>query len=271
MQLFQLLATLDPKLRPEDCKVHLAGWTGTSDPLEVYLAGRFEEWQTWQTRQNFERQSVVSLIAMKDPARWLFAGCYDSHGCKWNAKERAFRYSLTRRPQTDELDGRLVVSFRRPGRQSYLLGEKWSTDLRVTEIRPERMRVAEFPGYSWTRLSKQQLDIVVEQHIDSWAAALGSVSGIYLITDCATGKLYVGSAAAGEGIWSRWVHYSRTGHGGNRELKDLLRAKGAAYAGNFQFAVLEIADTHASKGDILERESFWKEVLRSREFGYNAN
>ncbi len=86
-----------------------------------------------------------------------------------------------------------------------------------------------------------------------------------------TGKLYVGSATGGEGIWSRWCAYSTTGHGGNCELADLLREKGDTYAENFHFGVLEIADTHASTDDILRRESYWKDLLRTRvPHGYNA-
>ena len=129
----------------------------------------------------------------------------------------------------------------------------------------------EFPGYSWVMLTKQRLDVVVEQQVASWKAALANVAGVYVIADRASGKLYVGSATGDEGIWSRWCAYSQTGHGGNRELRRLLRDKGIAYAENFQFGVLEIADTHASDDDVLQRESRWKELLLTRDHGYNAN
>jgi len=272
MQLFQLLASLDSELTPERCKLHLAGWNGSEDPLDVYLAGGFDDWQSWQNKKNFERDFVVSLIDLSGSNRWLFAGVHDSDGSAWNPRNRCYRYDLHRRSQTDELDGRLVVSFKRPGRQSYLLGDRWADALEVAEILPEKRHVEDFPGYSWAMLSKQRLDIVVRQPVESWRAALGAVSGVYVITDRATGKLYVGSATAGEGIWSRWCAYSTTGHGGNRELRQLLEAEGDEYADNFQFGVLEIADTHASQQDILERESHWKDLLQSRvPHGYNAN
>ena len=38
---------------------------------------------------------------------------------------------------------------------------------------------------------------------------------------------------------------------------------------NFQYSILEIADTHASDDDILDRESYWMKVLKTREFGLN--
>src|SRR4029077_10758394 len=121
-------------------------------------------------------------------------------------------------------------------------------------------------------LTKQHLGIVVTQEIESWRSALANVAGIYVIGDRSTGKLYVGSATGGEGIWSRWCAYSATGHGGNSELKDLLKREGDAYAENFQFGVLEIVDTHASTDDVLRRESHWKNLLLTRvPHGYNAN
>ncbi|WP_241909662.1 hypothetical protein [Vibrio splendidus] len=90
----------------------------------------------------------------------------------------------------NELAGRLIVSFKRSGRASYLLAE----NMFVSEILPKRMVVEEFKGYSNTSLSKAKLDLIINQNLDSWRSALSAVSGIYLITDTATGKLYVGSA-----------------------------------------------------------------------------
>ena len=39
-------------------------WLGTGD---------FDEWQTWQTRRNFEREFVLSLIQLPERNKWLFA------------------------------------------------------------------------------------------------------------------------------------------------------------------------------------------------------
>ena len=272
MQLFQILQLLDAQVVPEQCKLHLAGWNGEEDPFDVYLAGRFDEWQSWQSRMNFERPFVVSLIALSRDNSWLFAGVHNSEGCEWLEEYNMHRYRLSRRTGPNELDGCLIVHFERPGRQSYLLGENWNQAMEVAEVRPERLRVAEFPGYSATMLTKRRLDIVVKESIASWRSALSNVAGIYVIADRRTGKLYIGSATAGEGIWSRWCAYSATGHGENRELKDLLQREGESYAENFQFGVLEIAGTHASTDDVLRRESHWKELLLTRvPHGYNAN
>jgi hypothetical protein len=272
MQLFQILQLLDAQVVPQQCKVHLAVWNGQENPLDVYLAGQFDDWQSWQNGRNFERPLVVSLIALQRDNNWLFAGVHNSEGCEWLEERNMYRYRLSRCPGPNELDGRLIVRFERPGRQSYLRGENWSQAIEVAEIRPEKIRVAEFPGYSSTMLTKQHLDIVVRQAVESWRSALANVAGVYVIADRCTGKLYVGSATGGEGIWSRWCAYSETGHGDNAELIDLLQKEKDRYAENFQFGVLEIADTHATTDDVLRRESHWKDLLLSRvPHGYNAN
>jgi len=143
----------------------------------------------------------------------------------------------------------------------------------VHELRPQRLTVADFPGYASVIISKATLDIIVQQQIASWKSALSSVAGVYLITDTETGKHYVGSAYGEGGFWQRWSEYSATGHGHNKALLALLAIKSVAYASKFQFCILEIADTHASKNDVLARETHWKNALCSREShgGYNAN
>jgi hypothetical protein len=139
-------------------------------------------------------------------------------------------------------------------------------------LAPRKTAVAISRRSPISSLTKSQLVIVARQAIHSWRAALSAVSGIYLISDRATGKLYVGSATAGESIWSRWCAYSTTGHGGNIEPEDLRDREGSEYADNFEFSILEIADTHASQDDALERETHWEQTLLNRKpHGHNAD
>ena len=67
MNFFQLINSLDPEIRPERCKIHLAVQAGRDDPLDSYFAGDFDEWQTWQSKRNFEREFVLSLIQLGVP------------------------------------------------------------------------------------------------------------------------------------------------------------------------------------------------------------
>ena len=46
------------------------------------------------------------------------------------------------------------------------------------------------------------------------------------------GKEYVGSACGGCGIWNRWKDYVADGHGGNKELKKIVKDKGFEYIQN---------------------------------------
>ena len=44
MRVFDLMRFLDKELIPQRCKMHLATYNGEDDPLDVYLAGEFDEW-----------------------------------------------------------------------------------------------------------------------------------------------------------------------------------------------------------------------------------
>jgi len=68
----------------------------------------------------------------------------------------------------------------------------------------------------------------------TWVDALSAVNGIYLVLDNSDGRMYVGSAYGGNGIFGRWAKYAKTGHGGNKELKDLDPRE-------LEFSILEIA------------------------------
>ncbi len=269
MRLFDALQALDADIEPKLCKIHLAVGIGINDPLERYLEDDFDRWQTGQTQRNFERPQILSLIQMPTRHLWLFAGVHDSLGCE-QERERLFVYKTERRPGPDGLNGRLVVRFERPGRQSYLRAERWVDSLLVHEIRPTPLDVEEFPGFAHCTLPKRKLDLIVRQQVESWRSALMNVAGVYVIADTSTGMLYVGSATGEEGLWSRWSSYSHTGHGGNAELRALLKERGPEHADHFQFGILEIAGTHA--GDVISRECYWKQLLLSRApFGLNAN
>ncbi|KLN62176.1 hypothetical protein WH96_01180 [Kiloniella spongiae] len=270
MHLFDFISVSFPQATPDTTKLHLAVRDNYGqDPLDIYLAGGFEKWQSWQSKRNFNREHIVSLIQLTETNSWLFAGAYRSVSCIWNTDH--FDYKTQPIEQLNEYSGRLKIDFNRPGRQSYLKAERWVDSLCLKEMLPKKMTVREFSGYSTTKLSKAHLDIIIQQQINSWYSSLSNVSGVYLITDLKTGKLYVGSATGEEGIWQRWTDYSKNGHGTNTDLIKILNDHGSDYASNFQYTILEIADTHMTSKEIKNRETYWKEVLGSREFGYNAN
>ena len=105
----------------------------------------------------------------------------------------------------------------------------------------------------------------------SWKSALSNVKGVYLIVDTLTGKQYVGSAYGNECIWHRWANYAKDGHGGNIELKKLLKENGEDYKYNFKYSILEVCNMNLGNEYILQRETHWKEILLTRIFGLNKN
>jgi hypothetical protein len=133
----------------------------------------------------------------------------------------------------------------------------------------EKLSIADFPGFNGVRLSFEMLASIIRQEIPSWRAAIANIAGVYVIVDRATGKQYVGCAYGGVGLWQRWTTYAKTGHGGNKKLRQLLKQKGIDYAQNFQFSLVEVCDINASDDYILSRESHWKDALLTREFGLN--
>ena len=272
MRAFDLLRLLMPGADPERTKVHLAGWNGIDDPLDLFRADTFEAWQLGQHQRNFERDLVLALIDMRAD-RWLFAGLFTAHGseARQGKTREYFQYDLRRVQDCAELEGRMVVSFKRPGRASYLVAERWVDELTVAEVLPERLSIGEFPGFKAVDISKLELDVIVRRRIESWRSALSSVGGVYLISDPTAGKLYVGSAYGEGGFWQRWTNYSECGHGGNVELRALLASEGAQRCEAFRYSVLEIADVATSKDAVIVRETHWKRVLMSREHGLNSN
>ncbi len=254
-----------------DYKIHCA--TNKNDPpLEAFFAGKFKDWQETQTKKNFKCKHVLSLIHLGND-RWLFAGIYKIKGVKprrFKGKDR-FMYSTQEVKGLGHLTGKAIIQFQRNFRASYLLGHKYEDQLVLVGLRNQRMTIGDFPGYNSVRLSYRMLKTIIRESNPSWKTALSNVAGVYLITDISNGKVYVGSAYGGDGIWQRWAVYAKNGHGGNKELRELLRKKKADHAEFFQFSLLEICDLNSSDDYVISREVHWKNVLKSREFGLNQN
>lgn len=73
-------------------------------------------------------------------------------------------------------------------------------------------------------------------------------------------------------LLQRWTSYIDNGHGDNTELVKLINQEGFEYVQKFfQYAILENYNSRVDKKIILQRESYWKDILGTRQFGYNAN
>lgn len=270
-----------PEIVAEDTKIHLAGWNGREHPLDVFYDGEFDEWQSNQTRRNFDRRHVIGLIAMPIPHRWMFAGAWIRQSEPvWQIETWAARkghqtielwvYPLERLATAESFAGRLYLSYRRIGRNSYRNAETILDEIEVSSLQETPRGIARFGGYNEVLLSMANLRRIVAEPPEDWLTALSSAAGVYLIT-LSDGRQYVGSATGAGGFWTRWSAYANTGHGGNVMLKKALDENADTTASGMSFAILEIADPATPREDVLRRETHWKRALGSRALGLNAN
>ena len=55
-------------------------------------------------------------------------------------------------------------------------------------------------------------------------------------------------------------------------MKKIISEHGLDYAkSNFNFSLIEYYPLKVENNFVLERETYWKEILLTREFGYNDN
>lgn len=271
-----------PASELKNYKVHFA--TGMNDKMKPYnkfLIGEFREWQEQQTNKNFSRPYILSLIYYKKDL-WIFGGIYKVTGNPVpielpDENWKGWKYDTELVDCQTDLIGRIVVSYKKEYRQSYPNLEMSPgngmrpQDMYISSILGKRVSINDFVGFDRVNIDYETLQTIIRDNIPSWYAALSNVKGIYLIADKQTGKQYVGSAYGDECIWQRWSAYAKDGHGGNWELKSLLEARGEKYKYNFKYSILEVCNMNLGKDYIIDRETYWKEVLQTRKFGLNQN
>ena len=175
-------------------------------------------------------------------------------------------YELEQSSLLESYRDRLVIDWGKS--QSYI---QKIIDKPVAEIYPKGF-VSLFPGWDKVHLSFKELSEIISNPDGNkdWYEYLSRHSGVYVIFDKSTGMQYVGSASGGNGIWSRWEGYTRTGHNGNKGLK-ILSKKNPDFANHFTFSLHHVFPRTVSKNDVLYYESLLKNKLGSRAFGLNEN
>jgi len=263
------------RLEPlSDYKIHFAVWNGHEHPLDVFVRDRdeWEGWNEWRLPGRpdvFNRKYIFSLIQYYHrPASWLFGGIFEVL-----TRSNAGSYTVRLSDSFQEYIGRLLVSHPGPGvRGRSFLPETYFDQLKVSQLLEKLYQGEAFCGYEDIAHPFSQLESIIHQAKPDWKSALESVKGVYVISDKSNGKMYVGSAYGGAGIWSRWCRYIGTAHGWSDELMSIIKRNGIEYARQkFRLSVLEFRPLKTDDAVIIEREQYWKRVLQTREFGYNKN
>jgi len=275
MNAIPLIALLPKGVDPTACKVHFAVWNQVKHPIDV-LATNWDEWQGWNSwrsvKDDFNRQSIFSLAQDKhDSTRWMFGGIWEV--LERRPERQAHSYTVALR---EDLMGpyirRLFIRHKRTGRNIRRTMESVLPTMTVSSILDEPFAGDPFPGHDRINHSLADLQVVIGQARADWRISLESMKGVYVIHDRETGQRYVGSAYGDTGIWQRWTTYATTLHGGNVGLEQLVREKGEEYyRTNMRFALLEYWSMRTDDAHVLERESYWKDVLHARSLGYNQN
>lgn len=250
-------------------------YNGYDDPLDLYKTNPDEvnvTWFLWHDDRRYFNvgQTAICLLKLRGD-QWLLTTIKKitrlldvTDGVGYDADEVK---------EYEQYFGRLVVEYHNPCRTMGRKYENVMDELEVVQILNEQYTGNEFPGYENVRLSYPLLKNIVDRQLPGWVDALRNQKAVYLITDTKTGKMYVGSATSQTGmLLQRWSSYTADGHGGNIELRELVKQQGLDYVKeNFQYSILENYNARMDDGYILKRESWWKETLCTRTHGYNKN
>jgi hypothetical protein len=240
-----------------------------SDPA---LFQRYQSLQLTANRARFARPYWAAFFGTWD-GRTVFGGLFEVakpdllteevefpiQGGKLTSSTYDF-YPTVLSPLLDHYRGRLYIDWgggasgKRAWSQRAEAQDKFITELHLDAAeRP-------FPGFLELAAS---LSFLADAP-PSWHQKLASAKGVYLLTCPQSGELYVGSATAAGGFWSRWQEYRRNGQGGNAALVDRQPTDWIA-------SILQVAGSANTTDDILTMEAIWKQKLETRRLGLNRN
>ena len=259
-------------------KIRLNTYNGDKNPIDEFKKNPqlLLDWNYWNNKTYKKDQISIGLVNMGND-RWLLftVGIIKKileSPLKSNDGINGVQVEYETLDKYSDLYGRVVLHYHNQTQQLFR-NANLIDELEVKEILPSIFTGFDFPGYDNVSLSFEELEAIVNGNYISYHNALRNQKAVYLQTDKATGKLYVGSATAkNDMLLSRWREYVFSGHGGNEALKELVAEKGIEYIKkNFQYTILENFNSKVDDNYVLERESYWKEVFQSKKFGYNRN
>lgn len=241
------------------------------NPIELFQSGEIStmlEGQYWNyTKRKSYKQGQITIGLVKiHPNEDFWLLFHIGQVTKDLNKLNAVGYEYEHLPKYDMYVGRLIVKFKNKVQTMIRNAESVIDSCYVSQILPDTFDNDLFPGYDKVNISWKEMKRVLEK--DNWKTALQNQKGVYLLTDASNGKMYIGSAYGENMILGRWRSYLKTGHGGNVGLRRLTFDH---IKQHFRYSILDIYKSTTDDQIILNRESWWKETLQSRKFGYNEN
>ena len=244
---------------------------GNWNPIEIFKDGNINEilkghyWNYSSKKSYKDGQTTVGLIRIKpNEDLWLLIHVgkitkdlnkFNDVGYEFEVLEKYRKYF-----------GRIIVKYKNSSQTLIRNALTIINDCEIHQILPDVFDNDLFPGYESVNISWQELTRVIDK--ESWKTALQNQKAVYLITDISNGKKYVGSAYAENMLLNRWQNYVKSRHGGNIQLKQLSKEH---IESNFRYSILDIFKSTTDDKVILSRESWWKDTLLTRKFGYNSN
>lgn len=208
--------------------------------------------------------------------RWLFLGAFKKDGDFMRYEDGHEVYNLVPIDTFSGFNERLIIEYRKAqGPKQAKLPIENIESIAVVSIleKPYIDTYEKFPGYDKLTIKYSKLKTIIQANVDSWRILLQNVHCVYAITDTKNGKIYIGATYGYNGVWQRWSAYVNTdGHGDDVELIKLIKSN-PEYADNyFKFTIIEtFLNKNISEDYVRERESYWKDVFKTRAYGYNRN
>ena len=160
-------------------------------------------------------------------------------------RDHVLEFSLGRLDWHRDWQERLIIKWPGLERSWYRWADR--NEFEIEAIAAESCLNRRMPSWDEISIEWHELKLLP----DGWKAALKEWRGIYLITDQADGKKYVGSAYGQENILQRWLEYARSGHGGNKHLRNREPS-------TFRFAILQRVSPDMDDAEVIRLERTWK-------------
>ena len=241
----------------------------------LYLTERnvFLTYQSEQIAKDFKDVDYMVSFIGEEGTTSRFVGVFKNGGIVaplglYNGKELA-RFDFTEVDGFELLKERVIIDWNNPvnWRQNY---QNQMPVIRIDRGLQEN-NIPVFTRFEDVMLDYSQLRRIIETNNMEWKSKLESCNAVYLILDKLTGKQYVGSTYNPKGIWGRWSAYAWTGHGDNKDIKQLIDNDETYAKKNFQWCILETLPLNILEKHAIDRESLYKQKFGTREFGYNNN